>query len=145
MDTHPEIMDLFSDGHNELGIEFLAFMEVYRYAAYRLRGTEIKAIYDFGCNAGVQSVLFPDMLYHGVEVSDCMKMSFRNEFHDIVQRDARDYLDSVDFRRNPYVFAICSAVPDDEVRRKVAERFRYHLVTYPTMIESESFPEKVEE
>ena len=136
IDVCPKIMDIIGKDSANYCIEFLGFLEVYRYALHRLKGTRIDTIIDVGCGAAIQSLLIKDKYwYWGVDASDGLKLV------DVDVVDALEWIeDNADYFSQDHTLAICSAVPNRAVRDEVKKRFKYHLVTYPTAIESENFP-----
>lgn len=95
-------------------------------------------VIDIGCCQAVQADYFKNhKQYIGVEPDVppeyCLQQDNAVYFHQTAQEFIKDTLpcllaDGLSLKKT---FVICSAVPDKEAQRLVAETFPYHRVTYP--------------
>lgn len=136
----------------ELDYTFLGFEEVYK--AVTLFVPKNKIILDLGCGYAFQAWYFKDYRkYIGVNVStacECvlniLETGNSDFYHMTIQDFIRQYvreeregfceirLPGMEPQSIENVFAICSYVPGENVRKLVRETFPYCLVYYPVGI-----------
>ena len=127
--------ELFENSHAsaELDYTFLCFEDIYLKALEVI--TSDTVVIDLGCAYATQSWFFKDCKkYIGIDCAGDEKSVIHTKnseyyFMDI-QKFIRERLPILDIDLDN-VFAVCSAVPDDEARQMVLETFPYHLVYYP--------------
>lgn len=116
----------------ELGAGFMAFEHVYKAAS--LIVPKGWTILDLGCGYAPQAYYFTDhALYIGVDypnIKNTIRFKTKNMklFIMTIQQFVEEYLEKFDLR---FTFAICSAVPDEDAQKTVAEYFPNRLIWYP--------------
>ena len=131
-----EIIDsLLDQDLCELDYDFLCFSDVYGAVADVIPKDFI--IVDFGCYMGAQAYFFQEHRgYVGIDDFDDWwaqgTQRFSTENSLMVTGRIEDIVPTIPDAS--YIFAICSYVPDEKAQQMVAEKYRNHLVFYPSGI-----------
>lgn len=145
---NPAVQHALSWEESELASDFLGFLDNYEGIADRLPKMcksrfmgqpDIRyMVIDFGCYQAVQSLMFPDQLYLGVDTTP-LEWRVYPRYGGHVRMTVQEYLQA--HKVLPEVtFAICSAVPDDEAVDLVRRAFPYHHIAYPGEKDDSVFP-----
>lgn len=123
----------------ELAIDFLAFEKCYKFASMLVPETWI--ILDLGCGYAAQAYYFTNhKKYIAVDCYseiDCFR--FQTDNMEFFNMSIQKFLSTHHFVDLEHVFAICSAVPDEEAQELTVEIFPNHYVWYPGGIEDFRF------
>lgn len=136
---------LFSYEKCEVAPDFLGFLENYKDISERLPKDFI--IIDIGCYMAFQADYYKNFKdYIGVEPQTPLKYRLRQNNAEYYEQTAQQFVantlpvlieNGLDLDKT---FAVCSAVPDEEARKLVAETFKYYRVAYPGEDDIERFP-----
>lgn len=135
-----QLNKIFSYPEMELEPDFLGFLEVYQELAKKIQ--KRFAVVDLGCNHAFQAWLFREhALYVGVDngIPSAYRLWTDNANH--FDMSIQDFFKKYSYRNNPFIFYICSYVPDVE-GRKLTAKCRYFYSYYPPDEEKKRLPKK---
>ena len=143
-----ETKRLFSYSECEVEPEFLGFLENYKDISERV--PKDFTIIDIGCYMAFQSDYYKEHeRYIGVEPDVPLEYRLRQSNAVHYQQNAQQFVsevlpklidDGLDLKKT---FAVCSAVPDVEAQKLVADTFPYHRIAYPSEKTIDHLPENI--
>lgn len=135
-----QLNKIFSYPEMELEPDFLGFLEVYQELAKKI--PKRFAVVDLGCNHAFQAWLFREhVLYVGVDNGITSEYRLWTDNANHLDMSIQDFFKKYPYRNNPFIFYICSYVPDIEAR-KLTAKCRYFYSCYPPDEEKKRLPKR---
>ncbi len=137
---------LFSYDECELEPDFLGFLKNYKDISERL--PKDFTVIDIGCYMAFQADFYKEhKSYIGIEPDVPIEYRLRQGNAEYYRLTAQQFIsetlpklinDGLDLKKT---FAVCSAVPDREAQRLVADTFPYHRIAYPSVKTVDKLPD----